>query len=85
MKKVDAHDEDLVITDTGSKEPGRPTVLAKHSAKEEHIEQRKVRFDVADYSQLSIGEVFSGYVSQVHSSCDLEVDMVKQMHPKFEV
>ena len=60
-------------------------MLAKHSAKEEHIERRKVRFDVADYSQLSIGEVFSGYLSQVHSSRDLEVDMVKQMHKKYEV
>ena len=60
-------------------------MLAKCSAKEEHIEQRKVRFDVADYTQLSIGEVFSGYLSQVHSSRDLEVDMVKQMHQKFEV
>ena len=41
MKKVDAHDEDVVITDTGSKEPGRPTVLAKHSAKEEHLNDVK--------------------------------------------
>ena len=79
-KMADAHDEDVVITATSFREPGVPTVLAKHSAKEEHIEQCKVRFDVADYSHLSIGEVFSGYLSQVHSSRDLEVDMVKQMH-----
>ena len=56
-------------------------MLAKCSAKEE----RKVRFDMAVYSQLSIGEVFSGYLNQVHNSRDLEVDMVKQMHEKFEV
>ena len=80
-KMADAHDEDVVITATGFREPGRPTVLAKHSAKEEH----KVRFDMADYSHLSISEVFSGYLSQVHISRDLEVDMVKQMHQKFEV
>ena len=60
------------------------TALAKHSAKEEHIERRKVRFDMADYFHLRVGEVFSGYLSQVHSSRDLEVDMVKQMHQKFE-
>ena len=59
--------------------------MAKHSAKEEYIERQKVRFDVADYSQLSIGEVYSGYLNQVHTSRDLEVDMVKQMHQKFEV
>ena len=74
-----------MITSTGFREPGRPTVLAKHSANEEHIEQQKVRFDVANYSQLSIGEVYSGYLNEVHTSRDLEVDMVKQMHQKFEV
>ena len=75
----------MVITNTGFREPGRPIVLAKNSAKEEYIERRKVRFDVANYSQLSIGEVYSGYVSQVHNSRELEVDMVKQMHQIFEV
>ena len=45
----------------------------------------QVRFDVADYSQLSIGDVYSGYLSQVHNIHELEVDMVKQMHQKFEV
>ena len=79
-KTVDAHDEDVVITATDFREPGRPTVLAKHSAKEEHIKQCKVGFDVAEYSQLSVREVFSSYLSQVHSSRELEVDMVKQMH-----
>ncbi|XP_044318647.1 uncharacterized protein [Triticum aestivum] len=76
----DPQDADVVITKTGYTEPGRPTVLAKCSAKEEHLERCKVRFDVADYTHMSIGEVFSGYLSQVHSSRDLEVDMVKQMH-----
>ena len=71
----------MEITKTGYTEPGRPIVLAKCSAREE----RKVRFDMTDYSQLSIGEVFSGYLNQVHSSCDLEVDMVKQMHQNFDV
>jgi hypothetical protein len=84
-KTDNPQDADVVITKTGYTEPGRPTVLAKCSAKEEHLERRKVRFDVADYTHMSIGEVFSGYLSQVHSSRDLEVDMVKQMQQKFEV
>ena len=84
-KTVDVLDEDVTISATGFREPGRPTVLAKHSTKEEHIERCKVRFDMADYSHLSIGEVFYGYLSQVHSSHNLEVDMVTQMHQKFEV
>ena len=32
---------------------------------------------------MSIGEVLSGYLSQVHSSRDVKIDMVKQMHYKF--
>ena len=84
-KTEDPQDGDVEITKASYTEPGRPTVLAKCSAKEEHLERRKVRFDIADYTHMSIGEVFSGYLSQVHSSRDLEVDMVKQMHQKFEV
>ena len=85
IKPAETHADDVMITGAGFREPGRPTVLAKHSAKEEYIEKRKVRFDVANYSQLSIDEVSSGYLNQVHTSRDLEVDMVKQMHQKFEV
>ena len=41
------------------------------------MERRKVRFDVSHYAQLSNSEVLSGYLSQVHSSRDLEIEMVK--------
>ena len=85
IKPAETHADDVMITNTGFREPGRPNVLAKHSAKEEHIERRKVIFDVANYSQLSIGEVYYGYLNQVHTSRDLEVDMVKQMHQKIDV
>lgn len=44
-----------------------------------------MRFDIADYSQLNISEVLSGYLNQVHISRDLEIYMVKQMHQKYEV
>ena len=60
-------------------------MLAKHSAKVEHVEPCKVQFDIANYAQLGIGELYSSFLSQVHSSHDLEVDMVKKMHLKFEV
>ena len=60
-------------------------MLAKCSAKEELLEHHRVKLDVIDYTHMSIGEVFSGYMSQVHSSRNLEIDMVKQMHQKFEV
>ena len=85
FKLPETHVEDVVITGTGFRESGNPTILAKHSAKEELTERRKVRFDIANYSQLSISEVLSGYLNQVHTSRDLEIDMVKQMHRKYEV
>ena len=74
-----------MISGSGFKELGQPTVLAKHFAKEEFIERRNVRFDIAKYSQLNISEVFSGYLNQVHTSRDLEIDMVNQLHQKYEV
>ncbi|XBJ16318.1 hypothetical protein VPH35_007982 [Triticum aestivum] len=80
----DPQDRDVEITKTSFAEPGRPTILAKCSANEELLERCRVKLDVADYTHMSIGEVFSGYMSQVHSSRDIEIDMVKQMHPKFE-
>ena len=73
----DPQDPNVEITKAGYIEPGRPTVLAKCSAKEEHLERRKAKFDVVDYTHMSIGEVFSGYLSQVHSNRDVEIDMVK--------
>ena len=85
LKPLEEHGEDVMITGTSFREPGRPTVLAKHSAKDEFIERRKMKFDIADYSQLTVNEVFSGYLNQVHSSRDLEIDMVKQMHQTYEV
>ena len=85
LKPSETHADDVMITGTGFTEPGNPTVLAKHSAKQEVIERRKVRFDVSHYAQLSSSEILSGYLNQVHSSRDLEIDMVKQMHQKYEV
>ena len=60
-------------------------MLAKCPAKEELLDQRRVKMDVTNYAHMSIGDVFSGYMSQVHNNWNLEIDMVKQMHHKFEV
>ena len=66
-------------------EPGRPTVLAKCTAKEELAEHRKAKQDITDYTHLSIGDIVSGYLNQVHNSRDLEIDIVKQIQHKSEV
>ena len=84
-KPSETHTDDILITGTGFTKPGNPIALAQHTAKQEVIERRKMRFDVSHYAQLSSSEILSGYLSQVHSSCGLEVDMVKQMHQKYEV
>ena len=70
-----ANDQEVEILKTQFVDPGQPTILAKCSAKEELLERRKAKLDVADYTHLSIGEVVSGYINQVHSSRDLEIDM----------
>ena len=85
LNPPETHAEDILITGTGFTESRNPTVLARHSAKQEVMERRKVRFDVSHYAQLSNSEVLSGYLSQVNSSRDSEIEMVKQMHQKYEV
>ena len=80
-----ADDPDVVITRTEFVEPGRPTALAKCSAKEELLERRRAKLDITNYANLSIGDIISGYVNQVHNSRDLEIDMVKQIQQKSEV
>ena len=79
------YDSDVLITGSRFVEPGNPTVLARHSAKQEALERQKVRFDVSHYAHLSISDVLSGYLSHVHSSRDSEIEMVKQLQLKYEV
>ena len=85
LKPSETHNDDVLITGTGFVEPRNPIALAKHTAKQEVIERRKMKFDVSHYTELSSSEILSGYLSQVHSSRDLEIDRVKQMHQKYEV
>ncbi|XP_073352248.1 uncharacterized protein [Aegilops tauschii subsp. strangulata] len=79
-----ADDPDVVITRTEFFEPGRPTALAKCSAKGELLESRRVNLDLTDYANLNIGEIVSGFVSQVHKSRDAEIAMVNQIQQKSE-
>ena len=71
-----ADDPDVVITRTEFVEPGRPTALAKCSAKE-LLERRRARLEITDYANLSIGDIVSSYIGQVQNSRDLGIDMVK--------
>ncbi|XBI58866.1 hypothetical protein VPH35_040030 [Triticum aestivum] len=77
-----ANDPNVVITRTEFVEPGRPTALAKCSAKGELLQPRRVNLDLTDYTNLNIGEIISGFVSQVHKSRDAEIGMVNQIQQK---
>ena len=57
-------DPEVEILKTLFVEPGRPTILAKCSTKEELLERRKAKLDIADYTHLSIGDIVSGYLNQ---------------------
>ena len=80
-----ANDPDVVITRTEFVEPGRPTALAKCSARGELLQPHRVNLDLSSYTNLSIGELVSGYISQVHKSRDAEIAMVNQIQQKSEV
>ena len=76
---VKTNEPEVEIVRSQFVEPGRPIVLAKCSAKEELAERRKAKKDITNYTHLSIGDIVSGYLNQVHNSRDLEIDMVKQI------
>ena len=80
-----ANDPDVVITRTEYVEPGRPTALAQCSAKGELLRPHRANLDLSGYPDLSIGELVSGYISQVHKSRDAEIAMVNQIQQKSEV
>ena len=79
------HVQDVQITGSRYVEPGNPTVLAQCTAKQEALERRKVRLDVANYDRLNASDILSGYLSHVHSSRESEIEMVKQLQLKYEV
>ena len=60
---VKTNDPEVEILKSQFVEPGRPTVLAKCTAKEELIERRKAKLDITDYTHLSIGDIVSGYLN----------------------
>ena len=78
-------DTDVLITGSQFVEPVNPTVLARHTAKQEALERQKVRFHVSHYTHLNVNDVLSGYLNHVHSSRDSEIEVVKQVQLKYEI
>ena len=52
--------QDVQITGSRFVEPGNLTVLARCTAKQEALDRRKVRLDVANYDSLNASDILSG-------------------------
>ena len=85
----DAEDKanDVVVTGFGYTAPGNPTVLSKHSAKEEisAIDKGKWKLDLKSYAQFNAQEIHSSYLNRLHTSRDFEAGLVNLMKEHFEV
>ena len=78
-------DHDVLVTGSRFVEPGTPTMLPRHTAKQEALERQKVCFDISHYTYLNASDILSGYLRHVHSSRESEIEMVKQLQLKYEV
>ena len=78
---ADDHIEEVIITGTAYQPPGVSTALAKHSTKEESnsSDKDKPKLDLENDSKLNAGELYSGYLSRLHTSRDLEANLVNMM------
>lgn len=77
--------EDVLITGTGYTEPGNPTVLAKHRAKEEPPAEGKLKLDLENYAAHSAVDIHAGYLNRLHTSRELEAGLVNLMKECYEV
>ena len=79
--------DDVIITGTSFREQRNPTILAKHSAKEEGLtpEKGKWKLDLESYAGFNASEIHAGYLSRLHTSRDMEAGPVNLMKERFEV
>ena len=77
----------MIVTGSAYQSPGVSTVLAKHSPKDEaHLsDKNKPKLDLENYSKLNAGKLYSGYLSRLYTSRDLEANLVNMMRQKYEV
>ena len=82
---LDQTAEDVLITGTGYTEPGNPSILAKHSAKEEPLVGGKLKLDLESYAAFSASKIHAGYLNRLRTSRDLEAGLVNLMKERYEV
>ena len=66
---------------------GNPTILSKHSAKEEFsvVDKGKWKLDLESYAQFNAQELHAGYLNRLHTSRDFEAGFLNLMKDCFEV
>ena len=79
--------EDVIVTGVGYTSPGNPTVLLKHSGKEElsAIDKGKWKVDLERYAHLSAQDIHSGFLNRLYTSRDYEVSLLNMMKERYEV
>ena len=87
IKPAEEKDDDVTITGHGYTEPGKPTVLSKHSAKEEIpiTDKSKWSVNMDSYASFSAQEIHSGYLNRLYTSRDYEAGLVNLMKERYEV
>ena len=87
IKPTEAKANDVTITGLGYTALGNPTVLSKHSAKEELsiTDRGKWLVKLESYAQYSAQEIHSGYLNRLHTSRDFDAGLVNLMKERFEV
>jgi hypothetical protein len=87
IKPTEEKADDVIITGLGYTVPGNPTVLSKHSAKEEISVADKGKWSVnlESYAHYSAQEIHSGYLNRLHTSRAFEAGLVNLMKERFEV
>jgi hypothetical protein len=87
IKPAEEKADDVIITRTRYVEPDNPTILAKHSTKEEFsaADKGKWKLDLEGYAQFNAQELHAGYLNRLHTSCDFEAGLVNLMKERFEV
>ena len=87
VKPAEEKTDDVVVIGFGYTAPGYPTVLSKHSAKEEISagDKGKWKVDLESYAQFSAQGIHSGYLNRLYTSRDFEANLVNLMKERYEV
>ena len=87
IKPAEEKTNDVIVTGFGFTAPGQPTVLSKHSAKQEIFaeDKGKRKVDLDSYAHFSAQDIHSGYLNRMYTSRDFEADLVNLMKERYEV